>query len=97
MALFGLAGVVGAGLNIQGTSSFIRRLPDAQRAQGGGLLSSGLVTVQGLGALLAGVFADQIGPAHTIALAGAAGAIVAIPLALGWNRARSKQVDLGIQ
>ncbi|MEC3982504.1 hypothetical protein [Amycolatopsis sp. H20-H5] len=45
-------------------------------------------TVQRLGALLAGVPADQIGPAHTIAVAGLAGAVVAIPIAVGWSRAR---------
>jgi hypothetical protein len=44
--------------------------------------------VQGLGALMAGVLADEIGPAHTVALAGIAGVLVAIPIAIEWGRAR---------
>jgi predicted MFS family arabinose efflux permease len=88
MLLFALSGAVATAYNIQGVASFVRRLPDAQRAQGSGLLSSGLVTVQGLGALLAGVLADGIGPAHTVALAGAAGAVTAVPIAIVWARVR---------
>ncbi|MCE7011800.1 MFS transporter [Kibdelosporangium philippinense] len=94
MALFALSGMFATAYNIQGTASFVRRLPDAQRAQGSGLLSSGLITVQGLGALAAGALADQIGPAHTIALAGFVGAIVAIPIAVGWSRARPARSEV---
>ncbi|KAA2267209.1 MFS transporter [Solihabitans fulvus] len=90
MVLFALSGMAATAYNIQGTASFVRRLPDEQRAQGAGLLSTGLITVQGLGALVAGALADRIGPAHTIALAGMTGAVVAVPIALGWSRARPK-------
>ena len=93
MVFFALSGLLATGYNIQGTVNFVRRLPNNQRAQGSGLNSAGLITVQGLGALLAGLLADAIGPAHAIAVAGAAGALVAIPIALAWNRARSSSVD----
>ncbi|WP_279581715.1 MFS transporter [Fodinicola feengrottensis] len=86
MALFAMSGMLATAYNIQGTASFMRRLPDAQRAQGAGLLSSGLITAQGLGALGAGVLADRLGPAPTVALAGLVGALVAIPIAIGWHR-----------
>jgi MFS family permease len=88
MLLFALSGAAATAYNIQAVASFVRRLPDAQRAQGSGLLSSGLVTVQGLGALAAGIVADVVGPAHTVALAGAAGAVAAVPIAMVWARAR---------
>ncbi|WP_370932431.1 MFS transporter [Amycolatopsis sp. cg13] len=88
MLLFALSGFFATAYNIQGTASFVRRLPDAHRAQGSGVLSAGLTTVQGLGALASGVLADAIGPAHAIAFAGLAGALVAIPIAVAWHRAQ---------
>jgi predicted MFS family arabinose efflux permease len=94
MALFALSGMFATAYNIQGVASFVRRLPDAQRAQGSGLLSSGLISVQGLGALAAGVLADQIGPSRTIAAAGLTGAIVAVPIAVGWSRNRQTPKSL---
>lgn len=90
MLLFALSGAIATAYNIQGVASFVRRLPDEQRAQGSGLLSSGLVTVQGIGALLAGALADVVSPAHTIALAGGFGAAVAVPIAIVWARARQE-------
>lgn len=88
MGLFAASGAAATAYNIQGTASFVRRLPETQRAQGAGLLASGLITVQGIGALLAGVLADAVGPAHTVALAGAVGAVAAVPIAIAWRRAR---------
>ncbi|GAB3500101.1 MFS transporter [Amycolatopsis cihanbeyliensis] len=90
MVLFGLSGLLATGYNIQGVVQFMRRLPDAQRAQGSGLNSTGLVTVQGLGAAAAGGLAELIGPAHTIAVAGAAGIVVAVPIAMAWGRVRTR-------
>ena len=88
MALFAASGAFATAYNIQGTASFVRRVPDRQRAQASGLLASGLITVQGLGALLGGVLAGAVGPAHATAIAGAAGAAAAIPIAIAWSRAR---------
>jgi MFS family permease len=93
MVLFAVSGMLATGYNIQGTALFTRGLPEAQRAQGAGLLSSGLITVQGLGALAAGVLADLIGPTDTIAVAGAVGTLVAVPIAVGWNRARPRPAE----
>jgi MFS family permease len=88
MALFALSGACATAYNIRGAATFIERLPDRHRAQGSGLLSSGLITVQGVGALLAGICADVLTPAQTIAAAGTAGAAVALPIAIAWKRAR---------
>jgi len=91
MACFAVSGMFATAYNIQGTASFVRRLPEHSRAQGSGLLTAGLITVQGLGALLAGVLTEWIGPAHTIAVAGGIGALVAVPIAMAWGRARTQQ------
>ncbi|WP_034268259.1 MFS transporter [Haloechinothrix halophila] len=88
LVLFALSGMMATGYNIQGTVSFVRRLPDSSRAQCSGLNSTGLITVQGLGALAAGALADVTGTANAIAAAGVAGVIVAVPIALSWSKVR---------
>jgi predicted MFS family arabinose efflux permease len=94
MLLFACCGVFATWYSVQGMALFTLGLPEAQRGQGAGLLSTGLQTGQGLGALAAGLIADQIGPADTIALVGVAGAITAVPLALLWSRARAGRSEL---
>jgi predicted MFS family arabinose efflux permease len=86
--LLAASGLLATGYNIQGTVSFMRRVPDEHRAQCAGVNSAGLITVQGIGAAAAGVLADVLSPAHTIAVAGAAGAAVAVPIARAWRRVR---------
>lgn len=90
--LLALSGFFATGYNIQGVVSFMRRVPDEYRAQAAGLNSAGLLTVQGLGAALAGALADVLGPARTIALFGLAGTVAAIPITLAWNRIRALDV-----
>lgn len=86
MVLFGAMGMCVTAYLIQANAVFTLRLPEGQRAHGAGLFSSGLLTTQGIGALGAGVLADWIGPITTVAVAGAAGALVAIPVALTWKQ-----------
>ncbi|MFJ1762913.1 MFS transporter [Amycolatopsis sp. NPDC088138] len=88
VVLLAASGLLATGYNIQGTVSFMRRVPDEHRAQCAGVNSAGLITVQGVGAAAAGVLADVLSPAHTIAVAGAAGAAVAVPIARAWRRVR---------
>ncbi|ALG14561.1 MFS transporter [Kibdelosporangium phytohabitans] len=94
MILFGIGGVLATWYHVQGSAQFTLGLPEAQRGQGAGLLSTGLQTGQGLGALAAGLVADQIGAADTIALAGGLGVITAVPLAALWARARAGRAEL---
>nr|WP_081655844.1 MFS transporter [Amycolatopsis vancoresmycina] len=89
--LLATSGLLATGYNIQGTVSFMRRVPDGHRAQCAGVNSAGLLTVQGIGAAVAGVLADVGNPAHTIAVAGAAGAAVAVPVARAWRRVRREE------
>lgn len=87
VVLLAASGLLATGYNITGTVTFMRRVPDEHRAQCAGVNSAGLITVQGVGAAAAGVLADVLSPAHTIAVAGAAGAAVAVPIARAWRRA----------
>jgi hypothetical protein len=91
VTLLAASGLLATGYNIQGTVSFMRRVPDEHRAQCAGVNSAGLITVQGVGAAAAGALADVLSPAHTIAVAGAAGAAVAVPIARAWRRVREEE------
>ncbi|MGW6278676.1 MFS transporter [Kribbella sp. NPDC055071] len=71
-----LSGVFTA-YQVQVGATFGRETPAEHRAQVMGLLNSGVLTAQGLGVLLAGLLADRIGVAHTVAVAGAVGAVIA--------------------
>lgn len=87
LVLFGLGGALATAYTMQCSATAVRLLPEATRAQGIGLLSTVLITVQGIGALLAGALADVMTSASAIAVAGIAGMVVAIPAAVGWARA----------
>lgn len=88
MMLFGASGAAATAYTIGGVAEFTRRLPENQRAQASGLLSAGLLTGQGVGALLAGFLTDRFGPATTVGLAGVVGSACAIPIARAWARHR---------
>jgi len=88
LALLALSGALATGYHFQTVVQFTERLPDERRAQGTGLASSGVITVQGLGALAAGGLADLIGAANAIGVAAVAGVLVAIPIAISWARVR---------
>ncbi len=83
-----LSGVFTA-YQVQVGASFGLLSPPGSRAQVMGLLNSGVITAQGLGMLLAGLVADVIGVARTVAVAGAVGALLAVPTGLSWARARA--------
>jgi predicted MFS family arabinose efflux permease len=87
VALFALAGALGTAVLMQSTASFTRGVPDHVRGQALGLSNAGVTAVQGLSPLLAGLLADQVGTAFTVALVGIVGLIVAVPAALTWREA----------
>ena len=71
-------------------ATFIRMVPDAGRGQAFGLAGSGLIAAQGLGLAAGGLLASVLGSvAVTIAVAGAAGTLLAVPAAAAWHRART--------
>ncbi|NUP61081.1 MAG: MFS transporter, partial [Nonomuraea sp.] len=78
-----LAGLAAAGLSYQlGLQRrFVDAVPEETRGQAFGLQSAGLMTGQAAGAALVGALGETIGPQYAIAVAGAAGVLVALALA----------------
>jgi predicted MFS family arabinose efflux permease len=71
-------------------ATFMRIVPDSARGQAFGLAGSGVIAAQGLGLAAGGLLASVLGSvADTIAVAGAAGTLLAIPAATAWQRART--------
>jgi MFS family permease len=89
MILFAVTGMLVTAAIVHSNITYTLQFPDKLRAQGAGLFSSGLWTAQGLGALAAGGLADWIGPVATLAVAGAGGALVGIPIAVAWKPAHA--------
>jgi MFS family permease len=84
-----------SGYQIQVGASFGRSAPADSRAQVMGLLNSGVLTAQGIGVLLAGVLAEQIGVAQTVAVAGVLGAVISVPAAAALYRTAAVQPVAG--
>jgi predicted MFS family arabinose efflux permease len=84
--LFGLSGALATGYHMEIGSQFVQRLPGSLRAQGLGTLTSSLITVQGLGAMIGGSVADVIGTTGAITVAGTAGILLGAGPALSWTR-----------
>jgi MFS family permease len=76
---------------VQVGASFGTLTPADGRAQVMGLLNSAVLTIQGVGALLAGLLAQAVGVSVAVAVAGAAGAVIAVPAAVAWNRATAER------
>jgi predicted MFS family arabinose efflux permease len=79
--LWGICGFFGAYLVLVITE-FVAVVPPPVRGQAIGVASSGLVAAQGIGLLIGGLVANAWAVAPAIALAGAVGSSLAIPLAL---------------
>ena len=81
---------------VQVGASFGTMTPADSRAQVMGLLNSGVLTAQGIGVLAAGVLAESIGVARTVAVAGAAGALIAVAAGVGWSRSVQKAPPVAV-
>ncbi|HVV13916.1 MFS transporter [Amycolatopsis sp.] len=80
------AGAAGAYIVTVG-ASFITWVPNELRGGAGGLYRTGLRVAQGVGVAIGGVLAQLLGSATTaIVIAGAAGVVLGIPLAVSWAR-----------
>ncbi|MFD9890976.1 MFS transporter [Amycolatopsis sp. NPDC059027] len=94
LALVALSGACSAPYHMQAVALTARTVPDRVRAQVMGLMSTSLVTVQGVGIMLAGLVAQLTAPALTLGLAGAAGVLLAVPLAVAWQRVTTARPDV---
>jgi predicted MFS family arabinose efflux permease len=89
IGLLMLSGVCTA-YQVTASATFISLVPDSGRGQAFGLAGSGLIAAQGLGLVAGSVLVTIFGSAATtIATAGAAGTLVALPVAAAWSKART--------
>ncbi|MFL6143413.1 MAG: MFS transporter [Labedaea sp.] len=86
IVLFALSGV-GAAYHTVASAEFVRAVPGAQRGQAFGLAVTSLRVSQGLGVVVAGLFADGVAPSLVVACAGALGVVVALLAARSLGRA----------
>ena len=86
MALFACSGAAATIYTIQAMTTASRLLPNSVRAQGMGFASAVIQSVQGVGALVAGAFAQVFTPAGGMAVVGCVGIVLAATLALAWRR-----------
>ncbi|WP_236789457.1 MFS transporter [Amycolatopsis sp. GM8] len=88
LSLVVLAAAGGAGAYIVTVgASFITWVPNELRGGAGGLYRTGLRVAQGVGVAVGGALAQWLGSATTaITIAGAAGVVLGIPLAVSWAR-----------
>jgi MFS family permease len=86
LGLLGASGICSAYQTVASTS-FVRLVPDERRGQALGFARSSLIAGQGVGVALGGVLAQGVdSPGGAIAIAGAAGTVLALVLALAWAR-----------
>jgi len=83
IALWAVSGLF-SGYQVQAAASFVRATPNRLRGQTIGLATSGLLAIQGVGILVFGLVASQVGASSSIAIAGLIATVLAIPLAASW-------------
>ncbi|GLY80130.1 MFS transporter [Actinoallomurus iriomotensis] len=84
--LFAMSGALATAYHMQIGASFVQLVPASSKAEALGAMSSGLITVQGLGALVGGGLSDLFGAANTVAIAGVAGILLGLSPARTWMR-----------
>ncbi|TWP46875.1 MFS transporter [Lentzea tibetensis] len=86
LVLLALSGAASA-YQITAGATFVQLVPPERRGQALGFARSGLIAAQGIGVALGGVVASWTGSAAvTIAVAGAAGTVLALAAAAAWSR-----------
>jgi len=95
LSLLFLAGI-GSACSIPLNVAFVQAVPAAYRGRAFGVAVAGLSGVQGLGAVLAGLAAEQLLPSRVVALCGALGLVAVIgPLVALVRTAPVEEGDLG--
>jgi MFS family permease len=94
MTFIAMSGALAGPYHMQAVALIARAVPDVVRAQVMGLTSTSLVTVQGVGIMVAGACAQVIGAGTTIGLAGAIGVALAVPAAVAWSRATAAPTEV---
>jgi predicted MFS family arabinose efflux permease len=85
LVIFAVSGMLGI-YQIAANTEFVVAVPPGRRAQAFGIANTGLIVGQGATFVLAGAAAQVLSPSTVVAIAGAVGALAAIPLVVGWRR-----------
>lgn len=85
LALLFASGVC-SGYQVTAGATFVQLTPAAVRGRALGFARTGMIAGQGIGVVLGGVLAQQVGASMAIAWAGTAGALVALAAAAVWSR-----------
>jgi MFS family permease len=93
VVLWAVSGACSTAYVILAQASFTRQVPDHCRGSATGLVSTGLLTSQGVAMLGGGALADVTSPAMAIAGAGAAGAVLAGVVGASWRSSRAAPSD----
>jgi MFS family permease len=75
-----------SGYQVTAGATFVQLIPPPVRGRALGFARTGMIAGQGIGVVLGGVLAQQVGAATAIAWAGTAGALVALAAAAVWSR-----------
>ncbi|GLX02993.1 MFS transporter [Microtetraspora sp. NBRC 16547] len=89
LLLWVLSGIGGA-YQLAANAAFVQCVPADRRGQAFGIVQSGLLAAQGVGILIGGAVAQELGPEPVVALAGAAGLSLAAWLATAWTESRTE-------
>ncbi|WP_370962073.1 MFS transporter [Amycolatopsis sp. cg9] len=95
LALLFLSGVCSA-YQVTAGATFVQLSPPPLRGRALGFARTGMIAGQGLGIVLGGVLAQLAGAATAIAVAGTAGALVALAAAAAWSRRRPDAVSAAL-
>ncbi len=85
LVIFAVAGAC-ASYQVAANAAFVTAVPSGRRGQAFGLANGGMQVMQGLWFVAAGAIAGRIGPAAVIALSGGLGTVLALSLAVSWQR-----------
>jgi MFS family permease len=91
---FAISGAFSAAYQIQSTVSITKAIPNDRRAGVLGLTNAGLNAVQGTGVAVGGAIAVATGTVYAVAIAGLAGALLAVAATPTWNRAVALRNEL---
>ncbi|NUR96657.1 MAG: MFS transporter [Kribbellaceae bacterium] len=85
--LWAISGAASA-YHLPTSAAFVQSVPDHRRGQAFGVAGTALKGSQGTGILLTGVLAERLGTPLSLAVMGAAGALLATAAGAAWARAR---------
>lgn len=85
LALLFISGLC-SGYQVTAGATFVQLTPASVRGRALGFARTGMIAGQGIGVVLGGVLAQQVGASMAIAWAGTAGALVALAAAAVWSR-----------